>query len=158
MFELFPNTLIRLLYCSAKASETNDANNKSGKQVIQYTVALINAVASTKAGRDYLLPNDGHLDHGDHMTKLLIKRLVQILNKETDDSLIRQYAVGVLHKFSLRNTAQTQLIDNEVIDKIINIIRAEYQTLSDYSLECSMAMLMNLSLRTAGKHKMEQIY
>ena len=155
VFELFPNTLIRLLYCSAK---TDEESKQSGKRVIQYTIALINAISSIKAGRDYLLPKDSNLAHGDHMTKLLIKRLVQILNKETEDSLIRQYSVGVLQKFSLRNTAQVLLVENDIIERIVNIIRAEYQTLTDYSLEWSMAMLMNLSLRTTGKQRMQEIY
>jgi len=155
VFELFPNSLIRLLYCSIK---TDDEDNHPGIKVIQYTIALINAIASSKKGRDYLLPKDSNQPFGDLMTGLLIKRLVQILKKETSDTLVRQYAVGVLQKFSLRNTAQIQLIELDMAERLINTIRTEYQTLGDYSLECSFAMLMNLSLRTKGKEKLEEMH
>eukprot|EP00345_Euplotes_harpa_P019034 CAMPEP_0168353520 /NCGR_PEP_ID=MMETSP0213-20121227/23309_1 /TAXON_ID=151035 /ORGANISM="Euplotes harpa, Strain FSP1.4" /LENGTH=79 /DNA_ID=CAMNT_0008365165 /DNA_START=326 /DNA_END=561 /DNA_ORIENTATION=+ len=43
-------------------------------------------------------------------------------------------------------------------ERLINTIRTEYQTLGDYSLECSFAMLMNLSLRTKGKEKLEEMH
>lgn len=154
VFEFFPNTLIRLLYSSVRRQEGSTENVK----VCQYTIALLNAIASQKAGRDYLLPKDDDHDYGEHMTQLLIKRLVQILNKESEDSLLRQYTIGVLQKFSLRNTAQISIINLDVIELVINIIRSEYQTIGDYSLECSMAMLMNLSLRTIGKQKMEEVH
>jgi len=154
VFELFPNTLIRLLYSSVKRSN----EEKPGIKVMQYTIALLNAMSSLKHGRDYLLPNDSDNENGKHMTGLLVKRLVQILNKETSDSLLRQYCIGVLQKFSLRNTAQILLIEHDLIEKMVNLVRQEYQSISDYSLECSMAMLMNLSLRTKGKEKMEKIH
>ena len=155
IFELFPNTLIRLLYIS----QNKESENKISKsKVVQYTVALINAMASIKVGRDYLLPNTSEFEHGKHMASLLIKRLSQIISKESGDTLLRQYAIGVLQKFSLRNSAQLLLIENEMVEKIVSIIKTEYQTISDYSLECLMAMLMNLSLRTKGKEKMERIH
>jgi LisH domain-containing protein ARMC9 len=139
-------------------AENKNAPLNSGIKVVQYTVSLLNAMASTKQGRDYLLPKDSQIEYGEHMTKLLVKRLVQIFSKEKSDTLLRQYSIGVLQKFSLRSTAQILLIDHEIISKLVNLIRLEYQTISDYSLECSMAMLMNLSLRSKGKDKMEKIH
>jgi hypothetical protein len=40
---------------------------------------------------------------------------------------------------------------------IIETIKEELDTLSDYSLEYATALLMNLSLRTEGKNKCEEI-
>ncbi|CAI2373854.1 unnamed protein product [Moneuplotes crassus] len=155
IFEIFPNTLIRLLYSSTKKQE---GDGKSAPRVVQYTVALLNAISSIKMGRDYLLPREIDYEHGKHMTLCLIKRIVQVMSKETGDSLLRQYSIGVLQKFSLRNSSQLILIELDMIEKIVSIIRTEYQTISDYSLECLMATLMNLSLRTKGKERMEKIH
>ena len=91
IFELFPNALIRLLYSSVKLSKPQNPDNSVNIKVTQYTIALLNAITSSKIGRDYLLPKDENQAHGDHMTQLLLKRLTQILNKETSDTLLRQY-------------------------------------------------------------------
>lgn len=43
-----------------------------------------------------------------------------------------------------------------MIDIMINILKNEKETLSEYSYEYSTALLMNLSLRSAGKSYCEQ--
>lgn len=44
-----------------------------------------------------------------------------------------------------------------MIKWIIDTIRNELDTLTDYSLEYATALLMNLSLRAEGKNKCEEI-
>lgn len=47
------------------------------------------------------------------------------------------------------------MIDLGMIEWIVNIIRAELHSLSEYSLEYATALLMNLTLRTVGKNACE---
>ena len=47
------------------------------------------------------------------------------------------------------------MIELNVIQWIVETIRDELETLSDYSLEYATALLMNLSLRVEGKNKCE---
>jgi len=47
------------------------------------------------------------------------------------------------------------MINLEVINWILVTLKAESENLSDYSLEYTTALLMNLSLRVAGKNKCE---
>lgn len=49
------------------------------------------------------------------------------------------------------------MIELDVIKWIIDTIRNELDTLTDYSLEYATALLMNLSLRAEGKNKCEEI-
>ena len=70
---------------------------------------------------------------------------------------MRQNALGALQKFSLRRDAQTIMIDQDVIQWIIQILKGEQLSLSEYSLEYTTALLMNLSLRVQGKNKCEQL-
>ena len=47
------------------------------------------------------------------------------------------------------------MIDLDVISWILNTLKNEGDNLSEYSLEYTTALLMNLSLRIAGKNKCE---
>jgi hypothetical protein len=47
------------------------------------------------------------------------------------------------------------MIELNLISWIVETIRDELDTLSDYSLEYATALLMNLSLRKEGKDKCE---
>ena len=49
------------------------------------------------------------------------------------------------------------MIGLDMVRWIVETIRDELETLSDYSLEYATALLMNLSLRTEGKNKCEEI-
>lgn len=48
-----------------------------------------------------------------------------------------------------RRHLQTQMIENNLIPWLIDVLE-EHDSLSDYTLEYSVALLMNLCLRTAG--------
>lgn len=49
------------------------------------------------------------------------------------------------------------MIELDLIQWIVETIRQELDTLSDYSLEYATALMMNLSLRVIGKAKCEEI-
>jgi len=116
-------------------------------RVTEFFIIFVNALASEYLGRCYLLQR-----------KDIVKTLINILFSQRDqDSSLRQNALGALQKFSLRRDAQTIMITLDVIQWIIGTLKSQVDTLSDYSLEYTTALLMNLSLRRAGKTKCEQM-
>jgi hypothetical protein len=69
--------------------------------------------------------------------------------------------LGALQKFSLRRAAQTAMISKGLVRWIASILMQHNRgkdpdlQLSDYTIEYGTALLMNLSLRTEGKHEAE---
>ena len=114
-------------------------------KLTEFASKLANVIASDGNGRSYLL-QDPHL----------IPTLVRILHQEKSDSILRQNAIGILQKLSLRKRPQTLMIQLKVIEWLVAVL-AKDSELSDYSLEYSAALLMNLSLRTPGKAVCEQV-
>ena len=108
---------------------------------MEQALRLINLFASEPAGRSYLL---GQPD--------LIEKLCNILVADTVDSVARQNCLGALQKLSLRRQPQNVMIDNDVIAWLVQQL-ADVDSLSQYAVEYGTALLMNLSLRTAGKGK-----
>ncbi|XP_023580282.1 lisH domain-containing protein ARMC9 [Trichechus manatus latirostris] len=108
--------------------------------VRQYTARLINAFASLAEGRLYLAQN----------TKVL-RMLEERLKEENKDVITRENVLGALQKFSLRRPLQTAMIRDGLIFWLIDILK-DPDCLSDYTLEYSVALLMNLCLRSAGKN------
>jgi hypothetical protein len=77
--------------------------SKSAK-VREYLVSLINNLASEYQGRTYLISIPD-----------IVKLLSNQLFKETQDSYLRQNALGTLKKFSLRKAPQSCMIECNVI-------------------------------------------
>ena len=115
------------------------------RRVLEYTMTFINALGNECLGRSYLLQK------GD-----LVETLVKILKDEQGDTHLRQNALGALQKFSLRRKPQTIMIQLDLIKWISAVLRNEADQLTDYSIEYATALLMNLSLRDAGKDKCEE--
>ncbi|XP_072245441.1 lisH domain-containing protein ARMC9 isoform X2 [Leuresthes tenuis] len=109
--------------------------------VRQYTARLINAFASLAEGRIYL-----------SQTPILLKLLTEMLRKEEKDSLTRENVLVALQKLSLRRSQQTAMIADDLIGWLVDELQ-DSDCLSDYTLEYSAALLMNLCLRTKGKRK-----
>ena len=107
-------------------------------------MTLMNALASECLGRSYLLTKPN-----------LVEVLVRILHEEEGDTNLRRNALGTLQKFSLRKKPQSIMIQLDMIRWIANVLKQEGDALSDYSIEYATALLMNLSLRAAGKDKCE---
>ncbi|XP_053179167.1 lisH domain-containing protein ARMC9 isoform X2 [Scomber japonicus] len=109
--------------------------------VQQYMARLINAFASLAEGRVYL-----------SQIPILLKVLTEALRKEEKDSLTRENVLVALQKLSLRRSQQTAMIEDDLIGWLVDELHNS-DSLSDYTLEYSAALLMNLCLRTKGKRK-----
>ncbi|XP_064372819.1 lisH domain-containing protein ARMC9 isoform X2 [Dromaius novaehollandiae] len=107
--------------------------------VRQYMARLINAFASLAEGRLYLSQNPK-----------LLRILEERLKAEDKDSLTRENVLGALQKFSLRRAMQSAMIRDGLIFWLVDVL-TDTDCLSDYTLEYSVALLMNLCLRSAGK-------
>ncbi|XP_058293366.1 lisH domain-containing protein ARMC9 isoform X3 [Hylobates moloch] len=108
--------------------------------VRQYMARLINAFASLAEGRLYLAQN----------TKVL-RMLEGRLKEEDKDIITRENVLGALQKFSLRRPLQTVMIQDGLIFWLVDVLK-DPDCLSDYTLEYSVALLMNLCLRSTGKN------
>ncbi len=121
--------------------------------VVEQWARLVNCAASECTGRTYLL------QHQD-----LVKILCGILKSEPQDNALRRNVLGALQKFSLRHEPQNEMLDAELIAWIVEALgsadvggNGEADGLSDYSIEYGTALLMNLSLRAAGKRQAETV-
>ena len=110
-------------------------------QLREEALRLVNLFASEASGRSYLLAKPD-----------LVVSLCKLLTLENADSTARQNALGTLQKLSLRRQPQNTMIDMDVISWLVQQL-ADIDSLSAYSVQYGTALLMNLSLRTAGKAK-----
>ncbi|XP_077011527.1 lisH domain-containing protein ARMC9 isoform X1 [Tamandua tetradactyla] len=108
--------------------------------VRQYMARLVNAFASLAEGRLYLAQN-----------MKVLRMLEERLKEEDKDIITRENVLGALQKFSLRRPLQTAMIRDGLIFWLMEILK-DPDGLSDYTLEYSVALLMNLCLRSAGKN------
>ncbi|KNC53273.1 LisH domain-containing protein ARMC9 [Thecamonas trahens ATCC 50062] len=111
----------------------------------EYAARLVDFVASEAAGREYLLS-----------TAECVEVLAQVMFAEPDDNLTRQHALGALQKISIRRTPQSRMIELNIIAWLTSILRNP-DVLSEYTIEYGAALLMNLSLRSAGRNKCEAV-
>ncbi len=79
----------------------------------------------------------------------------EILVKNQDDDIL-QNAVGILQKVSLNIEAQDLMVSNGVVKALFSLVGRRKSTLSDYTLEYSLALLMNLSLNSKAKIHIEK--
>ncbi|XP_035747100.1 lisH domain-containing protein ARMC9 isoform X5 [Egretta garzetta] len=107
--------------------------------VRQYMARLVNTFASLAEGRVYLSQNP-----------TLLRMLEERLKAEDKDSLTWENVLGALQKFSLRRALQSEMIKDGLIFWLVDVL-TDTDCLSDYTLEYSVALLMNLCLRSAGK-------
>ncbi|XP_005104437.1 lisH domain-containing protein ARMC9 [Aplysia californica] len=114
---------------------------QSSDVVKQYLARLYNACASMCAGRGYLSANPD-----------LLPALMDILRGDEKDHIAQEMVLGALQKLSLRRQLQSAMIERGVIEWLVGVLE-DNDSLSDYTLEYSVALLMNLCLRTAGKKK-----
>ncbi|XP_042676239.1 lisH domain-containing protein ARMC9 isoform X4 [Centrocercus urophasianus] len=129
-----------LLDCHSKCQRSVLKLLQSKSEVVrQYMARLINAFASLAEGRLYLSQNP-----------VLLQMLEERLKTEDKDSLTWENVLGALQKFSLRRALQSAMIKDGLIFWLADVL-ADTDSLSDYTLEYSVALFMNLCLRSAGK-------
>ncbi|XP_059197559.1 lisH domain-containing protein ARMC9 [Centropristis striata] len=126
---------------STKQKTVIHSMRSKNETVRQYTARLINAFASLAEGRIYL-----------SQIPILLKLMTEALRTEEKDSLTRENVLVALQKLSLRRSQQTAMIADGLIGWLVDELQ-DSDCLSDYSLEYSAALLMNLCLRTKGKRK-----
>ncbi|KAG8003093.1 LisH domain-containing protein ARMC9 [Nibea albiflora] len=126
---------------STKQKTVLDLMRSNDEIVRQYMARLINAFASLAEGRVYL-----------SQIPVLLRLLTEALRKEEKDSLTRENVLVALQKLSLRRSQQTAMIADDLIGWLVDELQ-DSDCLSDYTLEYSAALLMNLCLRTKGKRK-----
>ncbi len=107
---------------------------------------LVNGLANFNKGKNYLLSKSN-----------IIEDIVKCMIAEKKDTELRQNCLGAIQKFTLRIEPQNKLIELNVIHYLVDIFTNESNSLSDYSIEYGLALLMNLSLRKEGKEKFEAV-
>ncbi|KFP73111.1 LisH domain-containing protein ARMC9, partial [Acanthisitta chloris] len=129
-----------LLDCHSKCQGSVFKLLHSKSEVVrQYMARLINAFASLAKGRVYLSEN-----------LTLLQMLEERLKAEDKESLTWENVLGALQKFSLRRVLQSAMIKDGLIFWLVDVL-SDPDSLSDYTLVYSVALLMNLCLRSAGK-------
>lgn len=84
---------------------------KGDARTREFSLRLINAMASDFYGRSYLVDSEN-----------LIKTLIGILKSETVDNLVRRNSLGALQKLSLRRKPQIVMINNDLISWIVDTL------------------------------------
>ncbi|XP_063162372.1 lisH domain-containing protein ARMC9 [Candoia aspera] len=129
-----------LLDCYSNAQRSVLMLIQSKCEVVrQYTARLINAFASLAEGRLYLSQNPR-----------LLRMLEGRLKAEDKYSLTRENVLGALQKLSLRRALQSTMIKDGLIPWLVEALK-DTDSMSDYTLAYSVALLMNLCLRSSGK-------
>ncbi|KAM6326728.1 lisH domain-containing protein ARMC9 isoform 9-T9 [Podargus strigoides] len=129
-----------LLDCHSNCQRSVLKLLRSKSEVVrQYMARLINAFASLAEGRVYL-----------SQSSTLLQMLEERLKAEDKDSLTWENVLGALQKFSLRRALQSAMIKDGLIFWLVDVL-TDSDCLSDYTLEYSVALLMNLCLRSSGK-------
>ncbi|XP_077204193.1 lisH domain-containing protein ARMC9 [Paroedura picta] len=129
-----------LLDCYSNVQRSVLMQIQSKNEVVrQYTARLINAFASLAEGRLYLSQN-----------LRVLRLLEERLKTEEKDPLTRENVLGALQKLSLRRALQSAMIKDKLILWLVEALR-DTDCMSDYTLTYSVALLMNLCLRSSGK-------
>jgi hypothetical protein len=118
----------------------------STKKVKEYSLKLINVIAYRKLGRDYLLNKEN-----------LIPLTLRILYTEKNKTTLRQTCLSLIQKLSVRKTAQVSMINNDMIRWILKVIKKDINEVDEEMIEFCTGILMNLSIRSAAKEKLEEL-
>ncbi|KAF4083077.1 hypothetical protein AMELA_G00135920 [Ameiurus melas] len=131
-----------LLNCySTKQKSVVHLIKSKNETVRQYTACLINTFASLSEGRVYL-----------SQCSSLLKLLAECLQSEEKDTVTREKVLGALQKLSLRRVHQSALIRLGLIAWLVDELQ-DSDSLSDYTVEYAVTLLMTLCLRTQGRRK-----
>jgi hypothetical protein len=112
---------------------------KRSKEVVLQTLLLLEVLGGKKIGAKYV------------KSFIIIEPIFRLMQKEKEDTPLRETALRVLQILSLDRAIMLQMIDLNVIKWVVNLLKTEGAVLSDNYLEYATALLMNLTLRSAGK-------
>ena len=70
--------------------------------------------------------------------------------REKEDSNTRKNALGAVQKLSLRRSFARMMVKSDIVQWVVDNLLTQQDTLSDYTLRYSLALLMNISLRSIG--------
>jgi len=144
---LFAFSEYDILGCNNQENDQNLLSLlNSSSNIMLYTISLIDSLVNDSIGKKYVCQQEG-----------LIQSLFELMKKEEGETQLRRSALVVFQKLSLGREAQSQMIKLDVIKWAVNMLKVEGNTLGDYTLEYSTALLMNLSLRSHGKRKCEEL-
>ena len=104
------------------------------------TVKLLNVISTSAIGRDYILSKEN-----------IIESLCLLMKSQESDNPVRLNCLGILQKLTLRSSVHNKLFKNNLIEWCLNILYNEQATLSEYTVEYCLALLMNLSLTDKGR-------
>ncbi|XP_042231507.1 uncharacterized protein LOC121872647 isoform X2 [Homarus americanus] len=108
-------------------------------QMLAQTAArLINALTAFNAGRTYLASEE------------VCGVLLRALRAEQPDSATTDMALAALQKLSIRGVVQVALIEGGAVEWLVSTL-ADSRALTHYTQEYAAALLMNLTLRSAGR-------
>merc|ERR1719359_2123318 len=114
--------------------------------VVELALGILAVCACEAVGRTYIVENPYCID-----------MLVDIMTKQSLDSSLHIQALAALQRLSLRRRPQDRMIELGLIEWVINEVlmrtNQSEEEPSEFSLEFGSALLMNLALRSAGKHK-----
>eukprot|EP01017_Pseudomicrothorax_dubius_P034826 TRINITY_DN4812_c0_g2_i1.p1 TRINITY_DN4812_c0_g2~~TRINITY_DN4812_c0_g2_i1.p1 ORF type:complete len:335 (+),score=82.50 TRINITY_DN4812_c0_g2_i1:789-1793(+) len=113
--------------------------------LMQATLKLISSLSESRPGRRYIIERDSFL--------LTLVNFLGANAKVT--SYIRNKSVKIIQKLSLSKQTHKLLIENRVIDFLLQSLN-EGEAGLDQSLEYSIALLMNMSLKKEGRVIFEQ--
>ena len=131
-----------LLGCSNKAylSYITDLMQTPHPLLREQLARLFNSISSLASGRNYL-----------SQAPPIVKTLLELMYAEKEDNNTRKNALGAVQKLSLRRSFARMMIKSDIVQWIVDNLLTQQDTLSDYTLRYSLALLMNISLRSIGQ-------
>ncbi|XP_069969722.1 lisH domain-containing protein ARMC9 isoform X2 [Penaeus vannamei] len=106
----------------------------------QTTARFINALTAFGAGRSYLCSEE------------VCQVLLGALKVEESDPTTTDMTLAALQKLSIRGEVQSTLIRNGAVEWLVSTL-GNTTNLSPYTMEYATALLMNLTLRSAGRSR-----
>lgn len=98
-------------------------------------LALVSVIVSTLKGVEYITLND----------KVVIIRVIQILNEQDDSHINQRFCIAILQKISIKEDTIPVFVDHQMIEWILNLIeRSKTQTVHIFSLDFASALLANI--------------
>jgi len=118
----------------------------SDPSVAELTLGLLAVLACEAMGRNYVVTSSA-----------CVEKMALVLMEQPLDSALHTQALAAMQRLSLRRALQDRVIELGLVEWVVGVLGWQGEEIqrapSEFSLEFGSALLMNLALRTAGKHK-----